>query len=60
MSYACNVRLEYETINKPAVYYNTVKLVNKGQPRERPNMVFIDSWSLFGGYIVLFYHGKGY
>ena len=26
-----------------------VKPVNKGHPKERPNMVFIDNWSLFGG-----------
>ena len=32
----------------------TVKLVNKGHPRERQHMVFIDKWSLFGGYFVLF------
>ena len=32
----------------------TVKPVNKGHPRERPHMVFIDKWSSFGGYFVLF------
>ena len=31
-----------------------VKLVNKGRPRER----YIDKWSLFGGYFVLFYHRR--
>ena len=36
----------------------TVKPVNKGQPRERQHMVFIDKWSLFGGYFVLFYQGR--
>ena len=33
----------------------TVKPVNKGHSRERQNMVFIDKWSLFGGYNCLFY-----
>ena len=33
----------------------TVKPVNKGHPREEKNMVFINKWSLFGGYFVLFY-----
>ena len=33
---------------------STVKPVNKGHPEERQNMVFIDKWSLFGVYIVLF------
>ena len=36
----------------------TVKPVNKGHPKERQNMVFIDKWSLFGGNIVLFNQGK--
>ena len=36
---------------------NTVKPVNKGHPRERQTMVFIDKWSLFGDYFVLFYQG---
>ena len=35
----------------------TVKPVNKGHPRERQCMVFIDKWPLFGGYIVLFNKG---
>ena len=26
--------------------------MNKGHPRERQDMVFIDKWSLFGGYFV--------
>ena len=30
----------------------TVKPANNGHPRERQHMVFIDKWSLFGGYIV--------
>ena len=34
----------------------TVKPVNKGHPRERQNMVFIDKWPFIGGYFVLFYH----
>ena len=38
-------------------YWYTVKPVNKGHPRERHHMVFIDKWSLFGGYIVLFNQG---
>ena len=33
--------------------------MNKGHPREKQNMVFIDKWSLFGGYFVLFYKRKG-
>ena len=33
----------------------TVKPVDKGHPRERQNMVFIDKWSLFEGYFLLFY-----
>ena len=37
---------------------NTVKSVNKGHPRERQNMVFIDKWSLFRGNFVLFYQGR--
>ena len=36
----------------------TVKPVNKGQQMERQEMVFIDKLSLFGGYNVLFYHGR--
>ena len=28
--------------------------MNKGHPRERQNMVFIDKWSLFGGYFFYF------
>ena len=32
-------------------YTCTVKPVNKGHPRERQNMVFIDKWSLLGGFI---------
>ena len=28
---------------------HTAKTVNKGHPRDRQNMVFIDKWSLFGG-----------
>ena len=35
----------------------TVKPVNKGHTKERENMVFIDKWSLFGGYFVLIYQG---
>ena len=31
----------------------TVKPVNKGHPRERQNMVFIDRLSSYGGYFVL-------
>ena len=31
---------------------NTIKPLNKGHPRERQIMVFIDKWSLFGGYFV--------
>ena len=34
-------------IEKDLIY--TVKPVNKGHPRERQKMVFIDMWSLFGG-----------
>ena len=37
---------------------NTVKPVNKGHPRERHNIVFIDKWSLFEGFFVLFYQGR--
>ena len=37
---------------------NTVKSVNKGHPRDRQHMVFIDKWPLFGGYIVLFNQRK--
>ena len=33
---------------------NTIKPVDKGHPMERQRMVFIDKWSLFLGYIVLF------
>ena len=36
---------------------DTVKPVNKGHQRERQDTVFIDKWSLFGGYFVLFYQG---
>ena len=35
----------------------TVKPVNKGHPRKRLNIIFIDKWSLFGGNFVLFYQG---
>ena len=38
----------------------TIKPVNKWHPNERQHiiMVFIDKWSLFGGYIVLFNQGR--
>ena len=36
----------------------TVKPVNKDHPKERKKMVYIDKWSLFGGYYVLFYQGR--
>ena len=36
----------------------TVKLMNKGHAREIQHTVFIDKWSLFGGYIVLFNQGR--
>ena len=36
----------------------TVKPVNKGHPRERLNMVYIEKWSLLGGNIVLFNHAR--
>ena len=35
-----------------------VNPVNRGYPRERKHMVFIDKWSLCGGYIVLFNKGS--
>ena len=28
-----------------------VKPVNKGHPMEKQNLIFIDKWSLYGGYI---------
>ena len=31
--------------------------MNKGHPRERQHMVFINQWSLIGDYIVLFNQG---
>ena len=34
------------------------KPVNKGHQGERSNMVFIENWSFFGGFIVLFYQGR--
>ena len=34
---------------------NTVKPVNKYHPWERQHMVFIDKWSLFGGYFVYYF-----
>ena len=43
------------TIVPPMNNFNTVKPVNKGHPRERQDMVFIDKWSLIGCYFVLFY-----
>ena len=38
----------------------TVKPVNKGNPSERMNRVFIDVWSLLGGYFVFILSKKGY
>ena len=35
----------------------TVKPVDKGHPRERQHMIFLDKWTLFGGCFVLFYQG---
>ena len=32
----------------------TAKSANKGHPRERQIMVFIDKWPLFGGYLFYF------
>ena len=40
----CVLSLEYRT---------TVKPVNKGRPGERQQIVFIDKWSLFGGFFDL-------
>ena len=37
---------------------NTVKPVNKGHPRERSNLTFIDKWSVFWGYFVLLHQRK--
>ena len=31
--------------------------MNKSHPGDRQNMVFIDKWSLFGSYLVLFSQG---
>ena len=36
----------------------TVKPVNKCHSREREHVVFIDKWSLFGGYFVLSNQGR--
>ena len=56
------VRVQMCSNNNPNLTsnQNTVKPVNKGHPRERQHMVFIDKWSLFGGYwyFVLFYQGR--
>ena len=35
------------------VRYSKVKPVNKGHPRERWHMVFIDKWTLFGGHTTI-------
>ena len=32
--------------------------VYKGHQRKRQQMALIDKWSLFGGYLVLFYQGS--
>ena len=51
----------YSTLCKNIIIWieaNTVKPVNKGHPRERQRMVFMDKWPSFGGYIVLFNHGR--
>ena len=47
---------EYENyINKKKLlHYTDVKPVNKGPAREKQILVFIDKWSLFGGFCVLF------
>ena len=34
--------------------FNTFKPVNIDHPMDRQNLDFIDKWSLFGGYLVLF------
>ena len=39
---------------------NIVEPVNKGHPREKQHMVFIDKWSLFEGFIELFNQERGY
>ena len=38
----------------PLLNVTTVKPVNKGHPRERQTLIFIDKWSLLRGFIVLF------
>ena len=45
-------------IEKMSNFTCTVKPKNKGHPREKLHMVFIDKWSSFGGYSVLFYQGR--
>ena len=52
-------------INYKLLLYNlyliitcTVKPVNKGHPREKQHMVFINKWPFLGGYTVLFYQGR--
>ena len=52
----CNIYIK-QSIKTWTAHLNTVKPVNKGHPRERQHMVFIDKWSLFGGYIILFNQG---
>ena len=48
-----------EDINKEvydvSLHIHTVKPVDKGHPKEKQNMVFINKWSLFRGYFVVFY-----
>ena len=49
----------YYSLETLLCYVPTVKPVNKGHPRETQNMAFIDRWSLFRGYIALFYQRGG-
>ena len=48
----------FKNVTDHFLLQNTVKPVIKGHPRERQYMVFINNWSLFGGYFVLLYQGR--
>ena len=39
-------------------YYIYSQTCQQRPPREKQNMVFIDKWSVFGGFFILFYQGR--
>ena len=58
--YSLDIGMQFFSHNYEWVSDSTVKPVNKGHQRERlhNSLDFIDMWSLFGGYFLLFNQGR--